>query len=73
MRLSWLTSGTIPSIPTPCVMQRLLNQRRDALGKDRVYLTRFGKPLDEAIVQEQDGLDFGSGPGEQCDEGYCWT
>jgi hypothetical protein len=50
-----------------------LNARRDAAGKDRVYLTRFGKPLRDVIIEEQPGLDFGTGPGETCDEGYCWT
>ena len=55
-------------------LERLLNERRDRLGKNRVYLTRFGKPLDEAVPEDmQADLDFGSGPGETCDEGYCWT
>lgn len=55
-------------------LEAMLNRRRDDLGKDHVYLTRFGKPLAEAIQIEQDGLDFGTGPGaESCDEGYCWT
>jgi hypothetical protein len=53
-------------------LETLLNKRRDVLGKDHVYLTRFGKPLKDAIHVEQDSLDFG-GPGETCDEGYCWT
>jgi hypothetical protein len=55
-------------------LERLLNERRDTLKRDHVYLTRFGKPLDEAIQEEQPELDFGTGPGaESCDEGYCWT
>jgi hypothetical protein len=52
-------------------LERTLNERRDALGKDRVYLTRFGRPLDEAIEEAQPTL-FADGP-EGCDEGYCWT
>jgi hypothetical protein len=54
-------------------LERMLNERRVTLGKDPVYLTRFGRPLDEAVAEEQPGLDFGTGPGETCDEGYCWT
>ena len=54
-------------------LETLLNERRDMLGKDRVYLTRFGKPLADAIHEEQPALDFGTGPGETCDDGYCWT
>lgn len=55
-------------------LETLLNARRDALQKTRVYLTRFGMPLAEAIGPDvQLALDFGTGPGETCDEGYCWT
>lgn len=55
-------------------LKRVLNERRDLLERDHVYLTRFGKPLDEAIQEAQPDLDFGTGPGaESCDEGYCWT
>lgn len=55
-------------------LERLLNKRRSVLGKDPVFLTRFGMPLDQAIGAEmQPKLDFGTGPGETCDEGYCWT
>jgi hypothetical protein len=56
-----------------CDLETLLNRRRDTLGKDRVYLTRFGKPLADVIIEAQPQLDLGSGPGETCDEGYCWT
>jgi hypothetical protein len=54
-------------------LEDMLNARRDVLGKDHVWLTRFAKPLREAVQSEQAGLDFGTGPGETCDEGYCWT
>lgn len=54
-------------------LETVLNERRARLGRDSVYLTRFGKPLTDAIQTEQDGLDFGAGPGETCDDGYCWT
>lgn len=54
-------------------LERTLNERRDALGKDHVWLTRFNRPLDEAIGEAQDSL-FGCPDGpESCDEGHCWT
>jgi hypothetical protein len=53
-------------------LERTLNRRRDVLGKDHVYLTRFGRPLDEAISVAQDTLPGIGGP-ETCDSGYCWT
>lgn len=41
--------------------------------KDHVFLTRFGRPLDEAISEAQPTL-FSSVEGpESCDSGYCWT
>ena len=55
-------------------LETLLNKRRDTLGRDHVYLTRFGKPLADAIQEEQPDLDFGTELGsEGCDDGYCWT
>lgn len=54
-------------------LEATLNQRRDKLGKDRVYLTRFGKPLEEAIEEAQDMLPIFSADTDTCDEGYCWT
>ncbi len=55
-------------------LERQLNERAVRIGHNLVYMTRFGKPLDEAIQEEQPELDFGTGPGaESCDEGYCWT
>jgi hypothetical protein len=52
-------------------LERLLNERRLALGKDPVWLTRFNRPLDEAIAVAQSPL-FHEGP-EGCDDGMCWT
>lgn len=58
-------------------LERLLNERRDTLGKDHVYLTRFGRPLDEAIGEAQTPLFEGdgltAGEFETCDEGVCFT
>lgn len=49
-------------------LEDLLNERRDSLGKDHVYLTRHGKPL-RLVVDDQltlDGMD-------SCDSGWCHT
>ncbi|MFE2271081.1 phosphoadenosine phosphosulfate reductase [Streptomyces lavendulae] len=53
-------------------VEELVNQRRASLGRDPVYLSRFGRPLTEAIAVptpdtagiEDDGL---------CDTGWCMT
>jgi hypothetical protein len=52
-------------------LEELLNRRREMLGRDRAYLTRYGKPLAEAIpevIENADDLDDG-----HCDNGYCMT
>jgi hypothetical protein len=55
-------------------LEATLIARRAALGKDPVYLTRFAKPLAEAIPEAQDMLPgFEMPGGEGCDSGYCWT
>lgn len=54
-------------------LENLLNERRDVLGKDHVYFTRFARPLGEAISAEQDGLFDADGWGESCDDGVCFT
>jgi len=54
-------------------LEDTLNARRSKLGKDRVYLTRFARPLREAIAEAQDMLPGFSPDTDQCDEGYCWT
>jgi hypothetical protein len=46
-----------------CELEDLLNGRRTGLGKDPVWLTRFNRPLAEAIGTAQDtlpGLDTGT-------------
>ncbi|MFD9832158.1 phosphoadenosine phosphosulfate reductase [[Kitasatospora] papulosa] len=56
-----------------CQLEELLNTRRDELGKDHVYLTRFGRPLRAAIP---DGVDLLPGFDETdglCDSGWCMT
>lgn len=53
-------------------LEETLNARRDELGKDHVYLTRFGVPLREAIDTEQELLPLADGDGA-CDSGWCFT
>ena len=55
-------------------LEAMLNERRDALGTDHVWMTRFGRPLDE-VVSDQLVLDV-EGPGSAratCDTGHCFT
>lgn len=55
-------------------LERTLNERRAMLGKDRMFLTRFGRPLDEVMDDSQQAFDLGTSDGpEACDEGYCFT
>jgi hypothetical protein len=57
-----------------CDLELLLNVRRDELGKDRVFLTRYGKPLAEAIPEEPPDLAAMTGDEEgECDNGHCFT
>lgn len=56
------------------LLEDLLNERRATLGKDEVWLTRFGKRLSDACSEEQPSLwSDGEMNDGQCDEGYCWT
>ncbi len=52
-------------------LEGMVIARQRVLGHPPLHLTRFGKPLDEAIDEAQTPL-FGDSP-ESCDEGYCWT
>ncbi|MEU3096884.1 phosphoadenosine phosphosulfate reductase [Streptomyces sp. NPDC006967] len=56
-----------------CQLEDVLNERRDTLGKDHVYLTRFGRPLREAIPDGVDVLPMFDEADGACDSGYCFT
>lgn len=58
---------------TAAKLEATLIERRTRLGKDPVYLTRFGVPLEDAIGEAQDMLPGFAPDMETCDEGYCWT
>lgn len=55
-------------------LERTLQARRTKLGRDPVFLTGLGKPLDEAIGEAQDELPLVM-PGDDgsCDSGHCFT
>ena len=55
-----------------CALETLLNDRRDAQGKARIYLTRFNKPLDQAIGHDTPLLAPDDSDGA-CDSGHCFT
>ncbi|WP_435840134.1 phosphoadenosine phosphosulfate reductase [Streptomyces antimycoticus] len=56
-----------------CALEDLLNDRRDELGKDHVYLTKFAKPLREAIPEGVDLLPMFDAADGLCDSGWCMT
>lgn len=68
-----------PGTPAKCPRCKT-TYRIDAAGrwpdhhKSLVYLTRFGRRLEDAIAAAQTELSFdGSFNDGACDEGYCWT
>ncbi|MDX2658277.1 phosphoadenosine phosphosulfate reductase [Streptomyces scabiei] len=56
-----------------CQLEELLNARRDELGKDHVYLTRFNRPLRQAIPDGVDLLPMFDEADGACDSGWCMT
>lgn len=56
-----------------CQLEELLNDRRDVLGKDHVFLTRFNKPLRQAIPDGVDLLPMFDEADGNCDSGWCMT
>ncbi|MBG0818714.1 phosphoadenosine phosphosulfate reductase [Planomonospora sp. ID82291] len=55
-------------------IEDLLNERREELGKDHVFFTRFGKPLRDVVPEGVETLPFGDDPGDgSCDSGHCFT
>lgn len=49
-------------------VEQRINEKRDKYGKDRMYLTRFLRPLD-TLLGDQLKLDFEE---ETCESGYCF-
>ncbi|WP_202902324.1 phosphoadenosine phosphosulfate reductase [Salinispora pacifica] len=58
-----------------CDLETLLNARRSTLGRDPVWLTRYGRPLADSIPEAQQTLpwlDLEPGDG-LCDNSSCFT
>ncbi|MFC8370048.1 phosphoadenosine phosphosulfate reductase [Streptomyces sp. NPDC057239] len=54
-------------------LEETINQRRAALGRDAVYLTRYGVPLTQAIPAESHEEGDGDEEDGACDSGWCMT
>lgn len=54
-------------------LEDTLNARRAALGKDRVYLTRFAAPLRDVVPVGVETLPFADDGDGSCDSGWCMT
>jgi hypothetical protein len=52
-------------------LEAFLNQRRADLERDNVWLTRFNKPLREAIGDQQ--MRTFADLDDTCESGYCLT
>ncbi|WP_444961510.1 phosphoadenosine phosphosulfate reductase [Nocardiopsis sp. M1B1] len=52
-------------------LEKVINERRRLLGRDEVFLSRYGRPLDEAIaVPDSQVVDNETAA---CDSGWCMT
>lgn len=71
------TTWTAMRIETPelfdkaCELEDLLNERREDLGKDPVYLTRFNKPLRDTVDAGAQFLPLFGETASGCDSGWC--
>jgi hypothetical protein len=54
-------------------LEETINRRRAALGRDAVYLTRYGIPLIQAIPDEDPGVGDVDEDEGACDSGWCMT
>lgn len=54
-------------------LEDLLNERRDILGKDHVWLTSQAAPLRTVIHEGRDLLPFLDDTDSSCDSGWCFT
>lgn len=54
-------------------LEETINRRRAALGRDAVYLTRYGIPLTQAIPDESPGEGDADEDEGACDSGWCMT
>lgn len=61
-----------PLFDEACRLEAEMNVRRAQVGKDPMFMTRFGVPLAEAIPDGVDALPF-SDEDEGCDDSACFT
>ncbi|MFJ3285483.1 phosphoadenosine phosphosulfate reductase [Streptomyces sp. NPDC086669] len=54
-------------------LEETINRRRAALGRDSVYLTRYGIPLTQAIPDQGPGKGAVDEDEGACDSGWCMT
>jgi len=54
-------------------LETMLGDRRESLGKDRSYMTRFNRPLDQVIDDQLILFDDDSEGPHGCDSGSCFT
>jgi hypothetical protein len=54
-------------------LEAVLNERRATLGRDPAYLTRYGRPLLEAISEASIPQSPGQNGDGDCDSGWCMT
>ncbi|GFH74079.1 phosphoadenosine phosphosulfate reductase [Streptomyces diastaticus subsp. diastaticus] len=54
-------------------LEETINRRRAALGRDAVYLTRYGIPLTQAIPDESPAEGDADENEGACDSGWCMT
>ncbi|WP_345674298.1 phosphoadenosine phosphosulfate reductase [Yinghuangia aomiensis] len=54
-------------------LEDTINRRRAALGRDAVYLTRYGIPLAQAIPDQGPGVGGDDEDEGACDSGWCMT
>ncbi|MGW2871324.1 phosphoadenosine phosphosulfate reductase [Kitasatospora sp. NPDC001225] len=53
-------------------LEKAVNERRAAMGRDPAYLTRYGRPLAEAIPAQRDEAPE-EAEDSGCDSGWCMT
>lgn len=56
-----------------CALEDLLNDRRTVLEKDRVYFTRFARPLAELPMAQDMLPGFDESDDAECDNGMCFV
>jgi hypothetical protein len=54
-------------------LEGMVIARQRIIGHPPLYLTRFGRPLDEAVSEAQTTLFADQGGPESCDEGVCFV